>query len=224
MDLELSHRAELHAALGDPNRLVIVDALGLSDHSPTELADMVGIGGNLIAHHLGVLEKVGVVRRVTSEGDRRRRYVQLVPGALSGLHPLGRVHARRVVFVCTENSARSQLGEALWNKSHPIRATSAGIAPAARVHPGAVAVAARHGLDLSASRPKGLPQLSDQDLVITVCDRAHDVVTRREGIHQLHWSVPDPVSSRSTRAFDRAADVIADRIAALAPRIVEPER
>jgi len=224
MDFELSRRAELHAALGDPHRLAIVDALCLSDRSPTELADMVGIGSNLLAHHLGVLEKVDVVRRVTAEGDRRRRYVQLVPEALSGLHPAVRVHARWVVFVCTENSARSPLAEALWNHNHPIRATSAGITPAARVHPRAVQVASRRGLDLSASRPKRLPPLCDQDLVITVCDRAHDVLSHHVGIHQLHWSVPDPVSSRSTRAFDRAVDVIADRISALAPRVLAPGR
>jgi protein-tyrosine-phosphatase len=224
MDLELSRRANLHAALGDPHRLAIVDSLYLSDRSPTELADMLGIGGNLIAHHLGVLEKVDVVRRVTSEGDRRKRYVQLTPEALSGLDAGGRVHARRVVFVCTENSARSQLAEALWNEVCPIKATSAGIRPAAQVHRGAVRAAARHGLDLSRSFPKPLPKMSDRDVIITVCDRARDVLVRREKPRQLHWSVPDPANSDTLRAFELAIEVIVNRISALVPRIMEPDK
>jgi protein-tyrosine-phosphatase len=221
MDIELPRRAEVHAALGDPYRLAVVDALCLSDRSPRELADMLGIGGNLLAHHLGVLERVGVLRRVTSEGDRRRRYAQLVPEALEGLRPGGRVHARRVVFVCTENSARSQLAEALWNETYPIKASSAGVAPAGRVHPGAIRAAARHGLDLSGSHPKHLPKISDHDLIVSVCDRARDVLVHRGQARHLHWSVPDPVPSNSSRAFDLACDDIAKRISTLAPRITD---
>jgi protein-tyrosine-phosphatase len=209
--------------LGDPYRLAIVDALWLSDRSPTELADMLGIAGNLIAHHLGVLEKVDVVRRVTSEGDRRKRYVQLAPEALLGLDTGGRVHARRVVFVCTENSARSQLAEAIWNDVSPIKAMSAGITPAGQVNRGAVRAAARRGLDLSRSHPKHLPKMSDRDLIVSVCDRARDVLARRQEPLQLHWSVPDPVPSNSSKAFDLAFEVIANRISALAPRIMEPD-
>jgi protein-tyrosine-phosphatase len=128
-----------------------------------------------------------------------------------------------VVFVCTENSARSQLAEALWNEICPIKATSAGITPAAQVHRGAIRAAARHGLDLSRSHPKHLPKISDGDLIISVCDRARDVLVRRKEPRQLHWSVPDPVPSNSSKAFDLAVEVIANRVSAIAPRIMEPD-
>ncbi len=218
MDLDLVLRARLHAALGDPHRLAVIDALTLSDRSPSELAELVGLGSNLMAHHLGVLEELGVVVRVASEGDRRKRYVQLVRSTLSGLESRAGMRARRIVFVCTENSARSQLAEAIWNERHPVPATSAGIEPAAELQPGALAVAARRGIDLTGAHPKPLPELSRADLVISVCDRAHDVLAGRGDLRELHWSVPDP-ARRNAAAFDRAADAITDRIASLDPWI-----
>ncbi|MDZ7732130.1 MAG: hypothetical protein U5R31_02625 [Acidimicrobiia bacterium] len=70
---------------------------------------------NLLAHHLAVLERAGLVRRDTSSGDRRRRYVRLDDRALDGLAPRpSQPPPTRVVFVCTHNSARSQLAAALW--------------------------------------------------------------------------------------------------------------
>jgi len=223
MDLDLVRRAALHAALGDRHRLAIVDTLACSDRSPAELADSLGIASNLVAHHLGVLEGLDVVRRVVSEGDRRKRYVQLVPDGLSGLHPKTAVSAQRVVFVCTENSARSQLAEALWNATHTVKATSAGIDPASDLHPGTFMVAARRGLDLGDAHTKGLPAFSDRDLIISVCDRAHDALTKQDTLHQLHWSIPDPVPAGSAAAFEQAFDVIVHRVAAFAPRVQTSE-
>src|SRR6478609_9967241 len=75
--VSVERRAAVHAALGEPVRLAIVDRLALGDASPGELAEAVGLGSNLLAHHLKVLEDAGVIRRVRSEGDRRRSYVQL---------------------------------------------------------------------------------------------------------------------------------------------------
>ncbi|MGO8873557.1 MAG: helix-turn-helix domain-containing protein [Acidimicrobiales bacterium] len=215
MVLDLAARARLHAALGDPHRLAVVDALHLSDRSPSELADMLGLGSNLMAHHLGVLEDLGVIVRVASEGDRRKRYVQLVPSTLSGLRWGGGLRAQRIIFVCTENSARSQLAEAIWNQRHSVPATSAGIAPATELQPGALEVAARRGIDLTGACPKPLPELSQDDLVISVCDRAHDALAERGGMRELHWSVPDPAGPEAVITFDQAADVLTDRIASL---------
>ncbi len=73
----LDGRAAVFAALGEPIRLALVDRLVAGDASPGELAADVGLGSNLLAHHLRVLEDAGIIRRVRSEGDRRRSYVQL---------------------------------------------------------------------------------------------------------------------------------------------------
>ena len=75
----------MHAALGDPTRLAVVDALVAGDRSPHELAETLGLPSNLLAHHLRVLQDAGVVARPRSEADRRRTYVRVVPAALTGL-------------------------------------------------------------------------------------------------------------------------------------------
>lgn len=209
--LDLRRRARVHAALGEPTRLEIVDLLSGSDRSVTELADRCGLAGNLLAHHLDVLEAAGVVERVVSAGDRRRRYVRLRPGAPSPDAAFRVPAGSRVLFVCTHNSARSQLAAALWERRTGRRARSAGTHPASRVHPGAVAAARRAGLDLAGARPRSL---TDRDvtgsLIVTVCDLAHEELEPEPS--WLHWSVPDPVSEGTRRAFDRALDEIRGRI------------
>ncbi|MGD9997696.1 MAG: ArsR/SmtB family transcription factor, partial [Ilumatobacteraceae bacterium] len=59
-DRRLCDRAAVHAALGEPARLAIVEALVTSDRSPKELGDRLGLPSNLLAHHLEVLEDAGV--------------------------------------------------------------------------------------------------------------------------------------------------------------------
>ena len=82
---DVAARAAVHAALADPARLLITDTLAFGDVSPSDLADMLAMPSNLLAHHLHVLEQAGLLTRRRSEGDRRRSYVQLVPGALDSL-------------------------------------------------------------------------------------------------------------------------------------------
>ena len=174
-DLSLDVRAARHAALGDTTRLAIVDELTWSDRSPVELQQLTGIASNLLAHHLDVLDAVGLITRTHSSGDGRRRYVHLHRDALGALAAGRRVEAQPVLFVCTHNSARSQLAAALWTALTDQPADSAGTHPAERVHPGAVAAARRAGLDLSDAHPKQLGQLRRRpSLVVTVCDRAHE--------------------------------------------------
>ena len=106
MSPDVAGRAAVHAALADPARLHIVDTLGAGDASPSDLAAMLAMPSNLLAHHLRVLEQAGLITRRRSDGDRRRTYLQLVPGALESLtRPAART-AGRVLFVCTANSAR----------------------------------------------------------------------------------------------------------------------
>src|SRR6187401_1318616 len=134
----VAERARVHAALGEPARLAIVDLLVLGDASPSELGRALGLSSNLLAHHVKLLEQAGVLERSRSEGDHRRTYLRLRPDALAGLAQAGIVRAPRVVFVCTHNSARSQLAAALWQQHSTVPVASAGTDPAKRVHPLAV--------------------------------------------------------------------------------------
>lgn len=222
-------RAAMHAALGEPVRLAIVEDLVRSDRSPGELASRFGLGTNLVAHHLDVLEGAGLIERFTSSGDRRRRYVRLArPAAFEVLVQPSRAladPAARVLFVCSANSARSQLAAALWRARTGGDADSAGTEPAAAVHPGAVAAARRAGLDLSRARPRILGTDETADVVITVCDRAHEELTPRPD--WWHWSTPDPVAppaladapqprAAGVDAFDRTLAELDARIQATA--------
>jgi protein-tyrosine-phosphatase/DNA-binding transcriptional ArsR family regulator len=224
----VERRAMLHAALGEPVRLTVVDALARQDASPGELAAFVGLSSNLLAHHLKVLDDAGVIRRVRSEGDRRRNYVQLRlddpmvwAAAQAGLDPVPPSDAPRVVFVCTANSARSQLAAARWNAISPVPATSAGTHPASRVHPRAAAVGRRHGLHLPA-RPTAVDQVvRDDDLVVAVCDNVHEELDASQV--RLHWSIPDPVRIDTDDAFEAAYADIARRVERLAAAVsVDP--
>lgn len=206
-------RAARHAALGDPVRLAIVDELDSSDRSPVELRDRFGLESNLLAHHLDVLESVGLINRTRSSGDGRRRYVHLLRPALPG-PDVGPAVAGPALFVCTLNSARSQLAAALWQHLTGAEARSAGTHPAAAVHPGAVAAARRAGLDLGSATPTALADVDAPALVVTVCDRAHEELPG--AADRLHWSVPDPVASGTRKAFDATVAELRQRITAVA--------
>lgn len=215
--MDVNGRARLHAALADPARLRIVDVLSLGDASPSELAEILAAPSNLVAHHLGVLEREGIVSRKRSEADRRRNYVRLVPGALDHLTPRVQRAVARVVFVCTRNSARSHLAAALWRRASQVPAISAGTHPADQIHPVALEVARRHRLDLPRVAPQHVDGvLGAGDLVISVCDRAHKELAIPIDIH---WSVPDPVPAGDAAAFDYALGDLARRVTALAPRL-----
>jgi protein-tyrosine-phosphatase/DNA-binding HxlR family transcriptional regulator len=216
----VKERARIHAALGDPARLAIVDALCLGDASPGEIARDLGLPTNLIAHHIKVLAEAGLVERDRSEADRRRSYLRLRPHTLASLQPPRLPESRRVVFVCTHNSARSQLAAALWAQRTHQSSASAGTHPARQVHPKALAVARRHGLRLD---PAGTAHVDDVvsrgDLVIAVCDSAHEELTSGAARPRLHWSVPDPVRVGTDAAFEAAYTDLAGRVERLAPTL-----
>lgn len=214
---DLQQRAARHAALGDPVRLAIVEELVCCDRSPVELRERLEVESNLLSHHLDVLEAAGFVERVRSAGDGRRRYVRLLDGALDGLVPTSSGSACEVLFVCTQNSARSQLAAALWTDMVGESAHSAGTRPATSVHPGAVAAAERAGLDLSGAQPCCVADVPDADrpsLVVTVCDQAHEELAVPSD--WLHWSIPDPVADGTSAAFDAVVDELRARITVLA--------
>ena len=207
----------MHAALADPARLLVTDRLADGDASPSELAAVLQMPSNLVAHHLRVLEEAGLVTRRRSEGDRRRTYIRLVPGALACLAGPPARTARRVLFVCTANSARSHLAAAAWRQASKVPAASAGTRPAAAIAPGAIDAARRHGLPLPRLRPRHLDDVRDDgDLVITVCDMAHEELGAAAAVH---WSVTDPVPAGDPAGFDAALEEISRRVAVLAPRL-----
>ncbi|GLW29273.1 putative regulatory protein, ArsR family [Actinoplanes regularis] len=210
-------RARVHAALGDPARLAIVDALTLGDASPGEIAAELGMPTNLVAHHVKVLQEAGLIARTRSEGDRRRTYLHLVPGVLSILTAPRLDGAERVVFVCTHNSARSQLAAALWRDRIGGSVTSAGTHPAPCVHPRAIRIAREHGLTLDPAGTHHVDDvLHDGDLVIAVCDNAHEDLTSAAR-PRLHWSIPDPSRIDTDAAFEATYTDLAGRIDRITP-------
>jgi protein-tyrosine-phosphatase len=128
----------------------------------------------------------------------------------------------RVLFLCTGNSARSQMAEALLRQLSRDRVDvySAGSAPQPEVHPLARATLEnRFGIDTTALHPKSLNRFVDQqfDYVITVCDRAAETCPVFPGDPQrIHWSYEDPAAlhdaTAQRRAFDRVATELAARI------------
>jgi protein-tyrosine-phosphatase/DNA-binding transcriptional ArsR family regulator len=217
-ELTIEQRAARHAALAEPVRLEMVDLLTLGDWSPSELQSRLGLPSNLLAHHLNVLESAGIVGRGRSEADRRRSYVRLEGAALAQLGIGQTVTARRVVFVCTANSARSQLAVALWNRASKVPAASGGTHPAERIDPTAIETAREHGLSLRIRRPQLLEAVRESgDYIVTVCDSAHEELG---AVDALHWSIPDPVRAGSPAAFESAFDELSRRVDELAPRVI----
>lgn len=128
---------------------------------------------------------------------------------------------RRVLVLCTGNSARSQIAEALLVRAGggQIVSASAGTHPAERVHPDAVALLAKLGIDWSAARPKSIDAVMDEpwDIVITVCDSAQEgCPVFPGGATMLHWGMPDPAGiddpDERKRAFREVALVLSRRI------------
>ena len=129
---------------------------------------------------------------------------------------------KTVLILCTGNSCRSQMAEAIWRAEggDGWEAHSAGTHPAGFVHPGAVAAVAEIGLDLSGARSKSLDEFTDRpvDLVITVCDGAHQECPTLPGAGEtLHWPFEDPAFATGTleeraTAFRQVRDQIRERI------------
>ena len=216
----------MHAALGDAARLAIVDALVVGDAAPGELGALLEMPTNLVAHHLKVLQKVGLVVRGRSEGDHRRTYVRLVPETLAILAGPTLTDVPRLAFVCTKNSARSQLAASIWARRSHVPVVSAGTRPAERVHPRAVKVARRRGLEPDEWRTAAVSDVvRPDDLVIAVCDIAYEHLPA-EARPRVHWSVPDPAPTDTDAAFEAAYDEIAgriDRLTRLLSRSTEKE-
>lgn len=128
----------------------------------------------------------------------------------------------RVLFLCTGNSARSQIAEALLERMAHDRfvAGSAGSHPASVVNPLAIDVLRAHGVNWEGKKPKSVDAVRARnwDLVVTVCDRAKEACPTFPGQPVFaHWGLPDPVAIQGTpeqqlRAFHDTVQQLSRRI------------
>lgn len=208
--------------LADGVRWQLVSMLAHSDLRVHELVQGVRRPQNLVSYHLKQLRRHGLVAERRSSADARDIYYSLDLDRLrSDLFQSGlALHAgfapprettkdrgvprppRTVLFLCTHNSARSQMAEAIVNATAGprVRAYSAGIEPTG-VHPAAVAALAELDIALDRPRSKSIDEFAGTpfDLVVTVCDSAREACPAYPGARaQVHWSMPDPAASRGS--------------------------
>jgi protein-tyrosine-phosphatase/DNA-binding transcriptional ArsR family regulator len=239
--------------MAHPLRWRLLRELALSDRAVRELTQVVDEPQNLVSYHLRQLRDGGLVFARRSSADRRDAYYAIdlarcqdqLQAAGDALHPgLSLVPAPRpspcvprsgrwprVLFLCTGNSARSQIAEALvQDMSHgAVEALSAGSHPKP-LHPNAVRVLRKRGIDIRGNRTKHLDELLALrfDMVITLCDRVRELCPEFPAHPQLvHWSVPDPAVEGSTNrasypAFERTAAELETRISFLLHLLSEP--
>jgi ArsR family transcriptional regulator, arsenate/arsenite/antimonite-responsive transcriptional repressor / arsenate reductase (thioredoxin) len=228
--------------LGDEQRWRLLGELAKSDLRVGELVARLDRPQNLVSYHLAELRRAGLVSSRRSSADGRDTYYRfevdrcgellcaagaaLTPALQLRTHrveppPSGRRRPPRVLFLCTGNSARSQMAEALLEhlSAGAIRARSAGSHPKV-MHPNAVRVMAERGIDISGRKTKHLDRFLQTrfDRVVTLCDKVREVCPELPGSPvNAHWSMPDPsavadADDASYPAFVRAADELEARI------------
>ena len=252
---ELTPPASL-SLVGHPLRWQLLVNLARGDHTVHELTALVEQPQNLVSYHLGKLRTAGLVSARRSTADRRDAFYMadltrlggLLDAAGRALHPgLFRVRAHadtgagsgraptaaaRLLFLCTGNSARSQMAEALARALGSVEAHSAGSHPKA-LHPNAVRVMRdQYGLDLAAHRSKHVSVYAHErfDRVITLCDRVREVCPEFPGKPEaVHWSIPDPAAEQRVDdnetnypAFRRTAAELETRIGFLLATLASP--
>lgn len=222
---------------GHPLRWRLLAELAESDRRVRELTEVVGRPQNLVSYHLRLLRSGGLVAAHRSAFDGRDSYYGLDlqrNGALfaaTGAFASGRAAPTRplgVLFLCTGNSSRSQIAEALAERlsGGAVRARSAGSKPKT-LHPNAVRVMAARGIDISRNETKSLHLFTDDrfDYVISLCDKVREVCPAfPDDPGRLHWSIPDPAAAAGTDeetypVFERTAVELEARITFLLHRL-----
>jgi protein-tyrosine-phosphatase/DNA-binding transcriptional ArsR family regulator len=228
--------------LSEPLRWRLARELAAGDRRVRELVDAVGQPQNLVSYHLRQLRDAGLVTSRRSSFDGRDTYYRLDlarctrswteagtalhPGLSPGDPPAAGARASRVLFLCTGNSGRSPLAEALLrHRAGPrVEVASAGSHPKP-LHPDAVRAAAEYGITL-AHEPTHLDTLRRRrfDLVISLCDRVREACPEFPGRPRaVHWSTADPArEADSLPAFRRTAAELDDRIRFLVPVLPAP--
>jgi protein-tyrosine-phosphatase/DNA-binding transcriptional ArsR family regulator len=238
--------------IADPHRWRLVTELAHSDRRVSELTRIVGDAQNLVSYHLRELRDAGLVSSRRSSFDGRDTYyrleltrcreqlntvsVALHPGLETRVRSLGgrspQKGTARVLFMCTGNSARSQMAEVLLEhlSDHTIQARSAGSHPKP-LHPNAIRVMAARGIDISGRTSKPLSRFARTrfDRVITLCDRVREICPEFPGAPATaHWSMADPAAAGSTDeetypGFERTAADLERRIGFLIARLSTTE-
>jgi protein-tyrosine-phosphatase len=205
-----------------PLRWALLTELAAGDQRVRELAAAVDEPQNLVSYHLRLLRSAGLINARRSSFDGRDTYYHLSLTACAGafgdaaaaLHPalaptpITKPVARSVLFLCTGNSARSPMAEALLRTKGQgrIRAASAGSHPKPRVHPNAVRIMRDlYGIDIRGSRPQPLTAVVARrsfDYVITLCDKVREYARDHGVATTMHWSLPDPSAAADS---DRAS-------------------
>ncbi len=211
---------------GDPVRWQLLRQLARSDRRVQELTRLVGRPQNVVSYHLGQLRSAGLVSARRSSADGRDTYyrvdlptfgrllaetgrevhpgLQLTAGTAGARAHPPRVVVARLLFVCTGNSARSQLAEALAvaRSDGRAEAASAGSHPKP-LHANTVRVLRERDIDVGPRLAKHLSQFAVQrfDHVITLCDKVREVCPELAGHPgHIHWSIPDPAASGDSDA------------------------
>jgi protein-tyrosine-phosphatase/DNA-binding transcriptional ArsR family regulator len=224
--------------VGHALRWQLLAALVESDRAVRELTELVAEPQNLVSYHLRQLRDGGLVTARRSSADARDNYYAIdlarcrseLQAAGGALHPgfelvpppvAAPAVRRRVLFLCTGNSSRSQIAEALLTNlsGGAIEAVSAGSHPK-QLHSNAVRVMRTRGIDISANQTKHLDRYVGEhfDVVITLCDRVREVCPEFPRHPRLvHWSMPDPALAGPTNrasypAFERTAVELEHRI------------
>ncbi len=242
---------KLFKILSDDNHWAIVQHLQMSDLKASELSAALNLPADSIEQHIGNLREAGLLRERRTTTSREPYYHLLIEvlsrqfqEAGGALHPaIFEAHDRaapetvrlqnavRILFLCTHNSARSQIAEGLARHMGAglVEAFSAGT-EATSIKPEAVEVMKRRGIDITTQHSKVLTEYLDQefDYVITVCDAARESCPFFAGGKiQLHWSFDDPAAVEGKgrlAAFEQSARQIATRIGYLITIIAKQQR
>lgn len=217
------------AAAAHPLRWRLLTELARGDRQVHELTALLDQPQNLVSYHLAKLRAASLVSARRSSADARDTYYRLdlarcgdlLASAGGALHPSLRMvrpalpvtSNMSVLFLCTGNSSRSQMAEAMLRDVSGLSTFSAGSNPKP-VSPYAVRVLADRGIDISRARSKHLDEFTGQrfDYVITLCDRVREVCPSfPDSPRAVHWSIPDPAGS-GLPAFVAVADEIEERI------------
>jgi protein-tyrosine-phosphatase len=219
---------------GHPVRWAILRELARSDLRVRELTTVLDQPQSLVSYHLSRLRSNGLVTTRRSSFDGRDSYYrvdlprcqELLAATGAALHPGLRLVApaapphgerARVLFLCTGNSGRSQIAEALLRHMAPDRAAafSAGSRPKP-VHAEAIGAMRARGIDISRAQSKHLSVYAAErfDHVVSLCDRVREVCPAFPGSPDTaHWSIPDPAGEpEGSGAFARVADELTERI------------